>query len=252
MKIAAGLIIRNEADRYLGLGLENLAEFVDEVCIYDDGSGDSWRDLVPSGLAIRTFSILPEARDKESAFHRHAIGRNKLLSLTLSGSPDWVIASDADELFTDGPALRRAIETTRADALLVDIAEGWEVCDDVICTREDGGWRTHPIAAVWRASRFGRLALSLTDKQTATGRVPDAVHRVRSEPSGVALVHLGWACEAERAERFKRYPSGSGHANQHVESIMWRDARVKLAAREWPESWSEDFRERVQARANRS
>lgn len=250
MKISAGLIIRNEADRYLRFALENLATFVDIVCIYDDGSSDDWEDLIPRGLLTKVAAVSARERDAQPSFHRHAIGRNKLLELTLGTAPDWIVASDADELFTDGLALRRACETTRADVLSVEISEAWELCDDRICTREDGGWRSHPIGAVWRASKLGGRALSLADKDTATGRVPDAIHRVASTSSGVGLVHLGWANETERAARYKRHV-GSAHSSQHVESIMWTDSRVKLAARDWPSAWPEDLRSSLLERANR-
>lgn len=251
VKISAGLILRNEADRYLRFALENLAEFVDDIAVVDDGSTDGWEDLIPAGAPVRILRLDQGGRDQEPDFYRHAIARNRLLDFTLDGLPQWVIASDADELWTDGIAIRRACETARADVLTVDIIEVWEACEDCLCTREDGGWRSHPIGAVWRVAPFRQQILSLTDKDTATGRVPDAIHRGRSAPTGEEILHFGWANQAERAERFKRYPAGSGHANQHVESIMWTDARVKLAARAWPEGWSDELAGSVLERANR-
>ncbi len=234
MKITAGLIIRNEAHRYLGMAFANLAEFVDEVCVFDDGSTDEWRDLIPTGLTAYIKSVPPEERKTESAFHRHAIGRNELLKMTLRTKADWIVASDADELFSDGPALRRQCATTKDDVLNVEICEVWELCDECLCVREDGGWRSHPIGAVWRVAPFLRQSLSLRDKKTATGRVPDAIHGVPAGSSGVALFHLGWTDQRERAERFARYPPGSGHANHHVASIMWPRERVKLEGWAWP------------------
>ena len=66
----------------------------------------------------------------------------------------------------------------------VEIAEVWEASDDLLCVRQDGGWRSHQIAAVWRPAALRAQRLALADKQTATGRVPDAVHRLRAAPSG--------------------------------------------------------------------
>lgn len=234
MKISAGLIIRNEAHRYLEFAFANLAEFVDEVCIYDDGSSDHWRDLIPRGLAWRVQTVDPEDRDRQGAFHRHAIGRNALLKLTLGTAPDWIIASDADELFSNGPAIRRRCATTKDHVLNVEMCEVWEICEERLCVREDGGWRSHPVGAVWRVEPFLRSTLSLRDKNTATGRVPDAVHGVPAGSTGEALFHFGWANPAERAERFARYPPGSGHANAHVASIMWPPERVRLEGWAWP------------------
>ena len=233
MKITAGLIIRNEADRYLGMAFANLSEFVDQVCIYDDGSTDEWRDLLPEGLATTIYAVQSEERDSQPAFHRHAIGRNKLLDMTLMTGADWIVASDADELFSDPAAIRRVCESTSADLVTAIMAEVWEICPENLCVREDGDWRSHPIGVAWRVAPFRYSRLSLRDRQTATGRVPDAIHRASPEFSGEALYHFGWANEAERAERFKRYPPGSGHANRHVASIMWPSSRVKLEGWAW-------------------
>jgi hypothetical protein len=234
VKITAGLILRNERHRYLEFAIANLLEFVDEIAILDDGSTDGWEELIPKGAPVRILYRSAMDRDERPAFHQHAEARNALLRFTLDGNPDWVIASDADELFSDGTKLRREIERTTADVLNVEICEVWEICSDRLCVREDGGWRSHPIGAVWRVAPFRSQALSLRDRQTATGRVPDAVHGVPAGSSGVALFHLGWTRESERAERFKRYPPGSGHANAHVASIMWPPERVKLEGWAWP------------------
>ena len=234
MKIVAGLILRNERHRYLEYALANLLEFVDEVAVMDDGSTDGWEDLIPRGAPVEIHRIDQSGRDSQPAFFRHAVARNHLLRFTLEREPDWVVASDADELFDNGPALRAACEAAAAPALSVEIAEVWEASDDLLCVRQDGGWRSHQIAAVWRPAALRAQRLALADKQTATGRVPDAVHRLRAAPSGVSLLHFGWSNERERAERFKRYPPGSGHAGAHVASIMWPCDRVQLQGRDWP------------------
>jgi len=248
VKITAGLILRNERHRYLEYALANLLEFVDEIAVLDDGSTDGWEELIPRRAPVRVLRVDDADRDTQPAFHRHAIARNRLLQHTLESDPDWVIASDADELFSDGPAIRRLAETTRADALSAVIAEVWEICDERLCVREDGGWRSHPISVAWRTAPLRRSALSLADKQTATGRVPDAVHRVAAEFTGEALFHFGWADPSERAERFRRYPPGSGHANSHVASIMWPASRVKLEGWAWTpgvERWKRELLAKV-------
>lgn len=259
MKVTAGLIIRNEAARYLGMAVENLLGFVDEIAVVDDGSSDGWLEELSPGWGgeahrIRVLRLDDPGRDIRPDFHRHAVARNRLLQFTLETNPTWVVASDADELFTDGQAIRRLCETTHADVVGVNIAEVWEACDDVLCTREDGGWRTHPIGCVWRADKFRSQALALADKGHATGRVPDAVHRVPADASGEALLHFGWTNQPERAVRFRRYDEGDDgkfHARAHIDSIMWTGKQVNLQARPWPQGWPPSLRDRVRERANR-
>lgn len=250
MKISAGLIVRNEADRFLGLALQNLLEWVDDIAVVDDGSTDDWEDLIPLGAPVRVLKLDQTGRDCEPAFYRHAVGRNRLLELTLEGYPEWIVATDADEMITDGATIRQACERATTDVLTVQIAECWKACDQCLCTREDGGWRTHPIGAVWRADRFRKQALRLADKDTATGRVPDAVHRVKDAPTGSSLIHFGWVNEAERLERYKRHV-GSAHARQHVDSILWGDDRVTLKEMAWPAGWDAGTRAALIERANR-
>lgn len=251
MKLVASVIARNEADRYLHPCLEHLLEFVDEIVLLDDGSTDATEDLLgdlgdPRIIVHRNGD---EDRNDEPDFFLHANGRNRLLHLTLERHPTYVLAVDADEFVSDGQAVRRACEAG-ADAVSLEISEVWEACADVLCVRQDGGWRSHPISAVWRPDRLHGQRLGLADKQTATGRVPDVAHRLRARPSGAAQLHFGWTNRADRLERFKRYPPGSGHANQHVESIMWPDSRVTLEAWAWPPAL-DGYRPVLLERANR-
>lgn len=253
VKIIGSVIARNEADRYLEPCLRALLEWVDEIRLLDDSSTDATQDMLATihdpRIVVHHHEV--ENRNQHTDFHLHAAARTRLLHFTLGGDPTYIAAVDADEFVTDGAAVRHACERD-PDAVAVNIAEVWQACGDRLCIRQDGGWRSHPIAAVWRVQRFRGQVLKLTDKQTATGRVPDAVHKVKAVPSGAAQLHFGWTNQAERAERFKRYPPGSGHNDQHVQSILWPDNRVTLEAWEWPASWSNGLREAVLGRANRA
>lgn len=258
MKLTASVIVRNELDRYLDPCITALLEFCDEIRILDDASTDGWEEaLRPTwgndGARVLTFRHEADARNAEPDFHLHAAARNRLLQFTLEGDPGYVLAIDADEFIADGAMLRQACERG-GDVVAVEIAEVWEACDELLCVRQDGGWRSHPIGCIWRAERFRRDVLALTDRGHATGRVPEAVHRVASRSSGTSLLHFGWANLAERAKRFERYSVGDGgkfHAKAHIDSIMWPGARVQLQPREWP-GWSPGLREAVLERAARA
>jgi len=235
VKLTASLILRNEKARYLDACLSSLLEFCDEIVVLDDGSDDGWG--VPWLLEERVVVWEIDQRLRTEAFYNHAWARNQLVNYTLQGDPTHVLAIDADEFVSDGQALRRALEHLPGDVFTLSIEEAWELCDDCICVREDGGWRSHEIGNVWRPKAFQGKALPITDKGHATGRVPDAINGVPSVATGVQLLHLGWANKTERAERFERYAVGDGgrfHAKAHIDSIMWEDRRVSCRSREWP------------------
>lgn len=260
MKLTASLILRNELHRYLEPCVHSLLEFCDEIRVLDDSSTDRWEAVIRSGLSRSDRERLVvhnhhvDTRPGAPAFHLHAAARNRLLEFTLAGDPTYVLAVDADEFVTDGAAVRRACEKG-GSVLTLEIAEVWEACDDLLCVREDGGWRSHEIGCVWRADRFRAGTAGLTDKGHATGRVPDAVHRVASTPTGESLLHFGWTNLAERAERFERYAVGDAgkfHAAAHIQSIMWPTERVTLSARKWPASWSSSLVHAVRDRSRRA
>lgn len=255
MKLCASVIIRDELDRYLGPCLEALLEFCDEIRILDDSSSDGWEETLRPGWGAAGARVLVhrhtvEDRNAHDSFHLHAAARTALMRFTLEGNADYVLAIDADEFVTDGASIRSACEKG-PEAVSTVITEVWEACDEILCTREDGGWRQHPIANVWSTARFRGEVLKLTDRGTATGRVPDIVHRAKAIPSGAATLHFGWSNRADRAERYARYGGpNEGHASQHVKSIMWPDELVTLKAASWP-TLPAGVREQVLERANR-
>jgi len=250
VKITASLILRNERARYLDACLSSLLEFCDEIRVIDDGSTDGWREGWMSEPRIVALSLVRV--DSTEAFCNHAWARNWLLDWTLQGDPTFVLAVDADEFVSDGQTLRRALEHLPGDVFTLAIEEAWELCDDCICVREDGGWRSHEIGNVWRPEAFKGKNLTISDKGHATGRVPDAINGVPSVATGVQLLHLGWANKTERAERFERYRVGDGgrfHAKAHIDSIMWEDRRVSCRSREWPKGLA-PYKDALITRAN--
>lgn len=258
MKLTASLILRNELGRYLGLCIDSLLGYVDEIRVLDDGSTDGWEETLRPGWGNEGVRVIVERHtarvSDEPDFHRHAAARNRLLQFTLDGKPDWIVALDADEFVSDGGKLRHFCDKDAGpfSAVSLEIAEVWEVCEETLCIRQDGGWKAHPIGCVWRPDRF-RSALALKDHGHATGRVPDAIHRVPSIPTGEQLLHFGWSNIPERAERFKRYDVGDGgrfHAAAHISSIMWSNDRVRMEAYPWPESWPEPMRAQLLEKAS--
>lgn len=272
MKLVASVIVKDEADRYLAPFLRHLAEFCDETRILDDGSSDGWADRLYGEMAMPASLLarLHVLRSEESAFWQdEGAARNALLEWTLIGEPDWVLSIDADEFITDGAALRAACESARASVLTVNMQEIWVAADECLCIRQDGGWREHPIPILWRVPGPTALASDrnqqparrqwrINDRKVAPGREPIAVrelHRMRRHvaDSGVDVLHLGWACRADRAARYQRYVEHDGgqyHNAAHLRSIMFPDSQVNLEGRDWPDGL-DPVRDMALARARR-
>lgn len=234
MKLVASMMVGpGEQNRYLAPAIESVASFCDEVRIRLEGYGQAdgmfpgVDDLAP--LAIRAV--------EPSFFAHEGRARQELLEWTLEAEPTHILAIDADELVTDGPAIRKACEEDY-DAFAVGIAEAWEATEDRICIRVDGGWRPHSINAVWRVPQpFDARRWRIQDRALACGRVPSQVDRGPAQWVDAEILHFGWANEVERVARHHRYAVADGgrfHRSAHLDSILWGCDRVKLEGMGWP------------------
>lgn len=239
VKLVASMIARNELGRYLEPCLRSLLEFCDEIRILDDASDEPGWPHALNGLGDR---VVMRRLDQPTFFEHEGRARNALLDWTLEGRPTHVLAVDCDELVTNGAAVRAACETDQgAGSWSLVMEEVWKADARSLYTREDGGWRKHPVGVLWRVPP-GRVAQSgawrVADRKLACGREPLAVRRLRPLPISASILHMGWANVSERRARYQRYvehDGGSFHARQHLDSIMWPDRKVRLRRRPWPE-----------------
>lgn len=245
------MIVYNERDRYLENCVDHLLEFCDKVVVLDDGSNDGTSDALGNRARVElTQSFV-------NSFYRHeGNARNTLIDETLADGPTHVLTIDADEFISDGPALRKMLEADPHQGVwTLCMQEIWRA-DDYLWTREDGGWCSHDIAAIWRPDALSSSRMA--NRQLACGRLPmEADHWVahrRSKYAEQSYLHFGWTCEADRAARYQRYVEHDGgqfHASAHLQSIMWPDSQVKLERMDWP-AGLESYRQKLTERANRA
>lgn len=234
MKLTASLLVADgEMRRYLPETLPALLEFCDEVRILDDGTQDGFSEWVEQWPGVFV------TRAPTPTFYNHeGRARQRLLDWTLEGSPDWILAVDADELVADGLTLRRSCEVVdgHVDVMTLCLWEIWAVEPERIYIRQDGGWAEHDAAVVYAPQRLAQ-PLRIQDKALACGRVPESVRRAQSACVPTSLLHLGWARRAERVDRHHRYvlhDGGRFHQGSHLDSILWEDQRVRLSNTRWP------------------
>lgn len=237
MNLTASLIVHNELNRYLPITIASLLTFCDEVCVLDDYSTDDTYDYLDTIVGVSL------ARNRgPSLFEHEGKARQALLDWTLKGDPTHILAIDADEIVSDGPAIRRAAQRpTRVGVWMLVMEEVWKTDDRGYALRQDGGWRAHPVSCLYRVD--GALG-EMRDNALACGRTPLGVERRsrRALSSGASILHLGWSNLSERERRYQRYvvhDGGQFHRSAHLESIMWPDEMVKLELRAWPKGMEE-------------
>lgn len=252
MKLIASMIVKNEADRYLGPCLEHLLGFCDEVRIVDDGSTDDFSHVDWAADE----RVLVERSSTSTFFQHEGRARQRLLEFTMDGSPTHVLAIDADEFVTDGEAIRRTCSTPgRATVWLLDMLEVWNVDEDDLVIRTDGGWAPRPVPILYAVPRARNpRTWAILDRPGGCGREPVAVaqQRSRARPAGGQILHFGWTNVADRADRHARYANADsfGHNPKHIQSIMWEDEKMTFRDQPWS-AFLEPFREQILARANR-
>lgn len=236
MKLAASLVVRNEVNRYLGPCIVHLLEFCDVVVVQDDSSDDGTREFLRDYDDER-LALYPSP--SSTFFVHEGRTRQRLLVSTLAHQPSHVISLDADEFITDGKELRRLV-TAQPDVPVwaLTIEEVWKATHTSLMTRQDGGWRSHPISVLWRVPEDVRR-LKIMDRRLACRRVPTLIWQQTGRLTGVDLLHVGWLDEQHRKARYDRYAThdqGRFHASSHLRSILWPDERIELRSRGWPQS----------------
>jgi glycosyltransferase involved in cell wall biosynthesis len=257
MRLLAAMIVRDELDRYLPEALDRLLDFCDEVVVFDDGSADRTGDWLAEYTLRKRRRIL-QPRSSISVWDRLGEGaaRQKLLDYVLAfqPAPDWALSIDADEIVSDGQALRSFLE--RHDpfevpaAVSLTMREVWErethlhgyLDEDpeeieVWQVRVDGGWAPREVPVVWTpphrklsSRERWEYGWTIPNRRLACGREPECVRLLDAVPSGVDLLHLGWSDPAERearVERYMRIDGGRFHASEHLRSILGREPELK-------------------------
>lgn len=89
------MLVKNEAHRYLKMVLDDVAQYVDEMVILDDGSQDKTVSICASYPKVVLLG-----RSQQSTFvTNESQPRLRLYQMTLETRPDWILAIDADEVF---------------------------------------------------------------------------------------------------------------------------------------------------------
>lgn len=221
------MITRNELGRYLDDTVTWLAELTDgRTFVYDDRSDDGTPEHIRE-LGIPTqirSNWIPSFLNDESRFRETA-----WRALEAAFEPtvdDWILTIDADEFLVDRSlhgnhdtvreALQRAISTGDT-AVTFTVAEvfGHDQNGEPL-VRIDGYWGHIQACRLvrWRpGARFH-------PRVEGGGSVPSNWPKPRITNGELAILHYGYADEADRVAKHARYARGRGHNPAHVASIL--------------------------------
>jgi len=198
------LQIHNESERgNLRRCLNNMRQFCDDICIYDDGSTD---DSVAVCREYTPHVILGGTRD----FQRELFHKQQLLEYALTLNPDWIFWQDADEVvdrFGTTGGLRRLAETARLDIKAYGFKEV-NMWRSERWARDDGAWGPPWFVRLWRVVPGMHI-------QTAEGldRPSYPCHIKTYSQSTIRVVHYKFS-------DYKRLLWGAGLGNMTTEEFQ--------------------------------
>lgn len=225
----AVMATRNEAGRWLHESLAQLLTLDIPVLVCDDRSEDETVEIAQGfpnvKVSRRPNGVAPfmqhEGHFREWCWYRMG------MEFPVSESDDWVVSIDADEILlgkvTPGEGPISGWTPNRHEVW------GFDPEDGAPLIRVDGFW------AQAQQPRLARLQPrpDFPDRALASGSIPSyARHEVGHTP-WMTIMHLGYACEEDRREKYDRYTDHPfGHNPQHIESIL---SQPKL------ERWTYEF-----------
>lgn len=223
--LVAGLIVHNEAGRYLRLVLDDLQTYCDLICVVDDASDDVSPDICAGYPRTRV------VRNPEHRFWRDESAlRMQLWELVTRENPRWVLAIDADEVLEPGFARHRDryLQQEQFPLLGVQLHELWG------CTthyRVDGMWNPAGKYTPMFVRYRGGYPYRWRNQPLHCGRVP------ANAPGplwrgGLRARHFGYADTADHRRKHDLYirhdPRGLFCPLSHYESILAPPERVRL------------------------
>ena len=214
-RLVAGIIVRNEAQRYLKEVLERLSQVADKIVIVDDASTDNTVEVCKS-----FDKVILRVENKHLFEKDEALLRTHLWNEIRKLNPLYVFINDADE-FVDLSIMDALDEMEREDFIWarLHLLDMW----DKEHYRIDGLWSPVMLRLFkFMDKPFGRK-----------GRIhcacfPSYIGEYKNGTcfSDVRIKHMAWATKEDRERKYKIYsekytPKELGQVNfRHLQSVL--------------------------------
>ncbi len=222
MKLAVGMLVKNEADRYLAEVIRNICLYADELVILNDNSTDNTMDIIHSECSIPLQTYLVKKGD----FGHEIILRKELYNLVVNCRTDWLMIVDADEICSASFGSLRSDFETLMNSNTVDVW-GFRFYDfwSKTCYRDDEKWNAHKYYTLMLTRNIQGFTPIWNEVNHHCGRLPMNIwSRTTSGTDKIKIKHYGWATEADRQKKYTRYlqydPNGKYGDLQKYHSIL--------------------------------
>lgn len=200
IKIIAGMLVKNEAGRWLRQVCAILQEISDEFIIVDDGSCDGTVDICLEYVKPENIYV-----NKESLWETNEVQRRKeLFDLCMKKSEnqdDWILIIDADEIIYNHKKVRQSmiLADNTIDCFAFRLFDMWSSTH----FRSDNYWYAH--AHYWpMAFRARKKDYIWNNQGLHCGRFPVNCGGLAIN-TDFKIKHMGWSTPEDRQKKYDRY-----------------------------------------------
>ena len=199
MNLVAGMLVKNESDRYLAQVIDNICLFADELVVVDDRSNDDTVLLIQTRSTIPTFVYPNYLYD----FSNEVELRKMLYEKIMERKPDWYTVVDADELFhkASRQVFEELMNQNTVDFWGFRLFDMW----DENHYRSDHFWKAHDYYTNLLARNVPGFSPVWNEIPQHCGRFPMNLANLRLQGTEVMKIkHYGWARADDRWQKYKR------------------------------------------------